>query len=315
MPTIQHEGLIELVRQYPPLGVELLRHVGTFALPSVVTAALGSEDMSDVTPRANGKDGRKAKPQKYTADSVVVLSDAATKERLLALVIEPQGRWAEEKAIAWPVYATTARKANRCPRAVVIAVCWERAEAADCRKIIATGHPGLVFIPIVISADNAPPLDGASPYLTLFNAIIGAVDLNTVGGCDLAVSAINATGATGTDHRSLCDIILGIASDAAYKHLEDLMAISYKSKFIDGWVEQGLAIGKAEGLAIGKAEGKAEGEAQAKADAILRVLQSRSLHPTRAQRELIETCKDLAKLDTWFDGSLTAATVDDIFDD
>ena len=38
MPSIQHEGLVELVRQHPPLGVELLRHVGIFALPAEVTA-------------------------------------------------------------------------------------------------------------------------------------------------------------------------------------------------------------------------------------------------------------------------------------
>lgn len=78
MPTIENEGLVEFVRQHPPLGVELLRHVGTFALPAGVTAFLGSEDMSDVTPRANGRDGRQQKPQKYTADSVVVVSDPAT---------------------------------------------------------------------------------------------------------------------------------------------------------------------------------------------------------------------------------------------
>lgn len=311
MPTLEHDGIIELIRQYPPLAVELLRHVGTFALPDKVTADLGSEDMTDVTPRANGPDGRKRKPQKYTADSVVVVCDAATGERVLAVVVEPQGEWKDEKAISWPVYATTARKANKCPRAVVITVCWDQAEADRCRKMIATGHPGLVFIPVIISAGNPPPLDGASPYLVLFNTIIGAVDLDTAEGRNLAITAITATGANRADHRTLCDIILGIASDAAYKPLEDLMAISYRSKFIDGWIEQGQAIGKAEG----KAEGEAAGEARTRSDDILRVLASRDLHPTPAQRELVETCTDLAKLDTWFDRSLTAHSVNDLFEE
>jgi hypothetical protein len=92
MPSIPHEGLVELVRQHPPLGVELLRHVGVFALPAEVTAVLGSEDMSDVTPRANSHGRQKAGPQKYTADSVVVVSDAISGKRLLAIVVEPQGR-------------------------------------------------------------------------------------------------------------------------------------------------------------------------------------------------------------------------------
>ena len=72
MPSIPHEGLIELVRQHPPLGVELLRHVGTFALPAEVTAVLGSEDMSDVTPRSNRRPTGKPKPQTYTADGGTV---------------------------------------------------------------------------------------------------------------------------------------------------------------------------------------------------------------------------------------------------
>jgi hypothetical protein len=120
MPSIPHEGLIELVRQHPPLGVELLRHVGVFALPAEVTAVLGSEDMSDVTPRTNSHGRRKPGSQKYTADSVVVVSDAISGKRLLAVVVEPQGRASEDKDVSWPVYATTARKANKCPRAVVI---------------------------------------------------------------------------------------------------------------------------------------------------------------------------------------------------
>ncbi len=49
-----------------------------------------------MAPRANGGSSRKLGPQKYTADSVVVVSDAVTRERLLAVVVEPQGEWAEE---------------------------------------------------------------------------------------------------------------------------------------------------------------------------------------------------------------------------
>jgi hypothetical protein len=307
MPSIQHEGLVELVRQYPPLGVELLRHVGTFALPAEVRAVLGSEDMSDVTPRSNGGPKRKPKPQKYTADSVVVVADAVTGERLIAVVVEPQGRASDDKDQSWPVYATTARKANKCPRAVLVVACWDPVEAEKCRRIIATGHPGLVFVPIVIDRDNAPPLAEASPYLVLFNAVIGAVDLDTEEGRARVVRAITATGAEGARFRGLCDIILGVASDAAHEHLEELMGITYKSKFVDGWYQQGRA--------AGEAEGKAQGEARGEARAILRILESRGLRPTRAQRELIESCGDLGQLDTWFDRALTVTTAAAIFED
>jgi hypothetical protein len=189
------------------------------------------------------------------------------------------------------------------------------AEAEKCRRIIATGHPGLVFVPIVIDRGNAPPLADASPYLVLFNAVIGAVDLDTEEGRARVVEAITATGAEGARFRSLCDIILGVASDAAHEHLEELMGITYKSKFVDGWYQQGRAAGEAEGKARGKARGEAQGEARGEARAILRLLESRGLRPTRAQRELIESCDDLGQLDAWFDRALTVTTAAAIFED
>jgi hypothetical protein len=50
----------------------------------------------------------------------------------------------------------------------------------------------------------------------------------------------------------------------------------------------------------------AQGEAKARAADILRILKSRDLRPIRAQRELIESCEDLGRLDPWFDRALTA---------
>jgi hypothetical protein len=189
--------------------------------------------------------------------------------------------------------------------------CWDPAEADGCRRIIATGHPGLVFVPIVIDRDNAPPFAGASPYLVLFNAIIGAVDLDTEEGRAIVAAAITATGTEGARFRSLCDIILGIASAAAHEHLEELMGITYKSKFVDGWYQQGVTAGEARGIA----QGEARGAARTRVECILGVLNSRGLEPTRGERELIESCDDLARLHTWFNRALTAASVAMVFED
>jgi len=146
-----------------------------------------------------------------------------------------------------------------------------------------------------------------SGNLFLFNAVIGAVDLDTEGGRARVVGAITAAGAEGARFRGLCDIILGVASDAAREHLEELIGITYKSKFVDGWYQQGRA--------AGAVEGKAQGEALGEARAILRLLESRSLRPTRAQRELIESCHDLDQLDIWFDRALTVTTAAAVFED
>jgi hypothetical protein len=50
MPSLRHEGLVELIRQHPPLATELVRLCGAYPLPGTVTATLGSADTSDVAP-------------------------------------------------------------------------------------------------------------------------------------------------------------------------------------------------------------------------------------------------------------------------
>jgi hypothetical protein len=97
MPSLRHEGMVELVRQHPRLAIELVRIAGAFELPGELRADLGSEDMSDVTPPSADPD---VKPQKYTADGVAVISEAATGKRLLAVIVEPQGRGDGDKDTA-----------------------------------------------------------------------------------------------------------------------------------------------------------------------------------------------------------------------
>ena len=89
------------------------------------------------------------------------------------------------------------------------------------------------------------------------------------------------------------------------------MGITYKSKFVDGWYQQGVAAGEARGVA----QGEAQGAARTRVEDILGVLDSRGLEPTRGERELIESCDDLARLHTWFNRALSATTVSMVFED
>jgi predicted transposase YdaD len=76
------------------------------------------------------------------------------------------------------------------------------------------------------------------------------------------------------------------------EHLEDLMAVSYRNEFVDGWYEQGIAVGGTRGEARGREEGKAEGEAageargeaRTRANVIIRVPEFRGVRVTRAQQ-------------------------------
>jgi hypothetical protein len=121
-------------------------------------------------------------PAQYLADTVVVLSDERTGRPALAVVVEPQGRDRRTKRVSWPVYLTTAIKANKVPRAVLVVICRDPAEAERCRRVIRTGHPGFDLHPIVVDPRTFPSWEGAGPYLATLAGATRAIDLGTPGG-------------------------------------------------------------------------------------------------------------------------------------
>src|SRR5690242_16629678 len=149
MPSMPHEGPLDLVRQHPEIAVELIQGAAGLRLPGEIAVSLAPTDMSAVI------------PVQYLADMVVLISDAATGEPALAVIIEPQLRDSQTKRYSWPVYVTTARRLAGCPAAVLVVLCPDPAEADKCRQLIRTGHPGFDLAPIVIDSGAPPGRDGA----------------------------------------------------------------------------------------------------------------------------------------------------------
>jgi hypothetical protein len=266
---------------------DLLRRVlPQLRLPVRVTGSLGSADMSQVA------------PAQYFADMVVVLSDQQTGKPVLAVVIEPQGRDRKTKKVSWPVYLTTAIKANKVPRAILVVICWDSREAALCRRVIPTGHPGFDLYPIVVDPRTFPSLEDAGPYLTILAGATKAIDLGTPGGRDAVLTAIEQARASHADTAALSTIILGVADAAARAELEALMASpKFRSTFVDGLLQQG----------------EEKGEVKSKIEDLIKVIRARGLELTKAELELVTSCSDLSQLAAWFDQALDAKTADEIF--
>ena len=91
MPSITHEGPLDLVRQHPEIALELISGTVGVTLPATVAVSLAPTDMSAVV------------PVQYLADMVVLITDQATGEPALAVIIEPQLRDSETKRYSWPV--------------------------------------------------------------------------------------------------------------------------------------------------------------------------------------------------------------------
>jgi hypothetical protein len=287
MPSLTHEAPIELIRQHPELAVDLLRSVTDIELPGQPSVTLSATDMSEVIPK------------QYLADVVVVISDAATGRPVLSVIIESQVREDETKQYSWPVYVASARRVRRCPAAVLLVICPDPGEAVKCARVIRTGHPGFDLAPIVISPQNAPGGDGTAPWLTVFAACMGAIDLEDKANAYHVLSAINNTRAGIADRRRMTMIILNLASEAARTILQEMtMALpEVRNAFIEGIEERAAA------AAVVKS----------KAEDVLKVLNARHLAPTDDQRKQVTDCTDLTQVTRWFDRALTAATIAEVF--
>jgi hypothetical protein len=209
------------------------------------------------------------------------------------------------------VYVATARRVSQCPAAVLVVLCPDPGEARKCRTPIRTGHPGFDLVPIVIDS-GAPPGgrvgDGGSPYLTVFAASMGGIDMASEPGARRVLDAMISPGVTDADRLRMTAIILRLASDAARQLLEAMMTTSeYEKTFIERIHDRGIAEGEARGEAKGKAEGKAE--------ALLRLLDARGLAPSREQRNQVTASTDPIQLDRWFDRAITARTAAEVFAD
>jgi len=285
MPSITHEGPLDLVRQHPEIALKLIQGTIDLTLPEQASAALAPTDMSAVV------------PVQYLADMVVLISDQATGEPVLAVIIEPQLRDSETKRYSWPVYVTTARRIAQCPAAVLVVLCPDPDEAAKCRRLIRTGHPGFDLAPVVIDSGGPPGLAAeAGPYLTVFAASMGGIDLESEAGARRVLDAIASTEVSDADRSRMMTIMLRLASDAARQILEAMMTTSeYEKTLAERIHDHGMAEGKAE--------------------AVLRLLEARHLHPSQEQRDQVMSCTDAGQLDRWFDRAITASTAAEVFAD
>jgi hypothetical protein len=294
--TVTHEAPLELIRQHPSLAVELVRATLSIPLPEDLEARLGPTDLNNVV------------PAQFTADSVITLHDPETGEPVLVAIIEPQGRADVDKQYAWPAYITNVRRAAKCPRAVLVVICPDPAEGEKCRQVVATGHPGFDLRPIVIDPLHAPSTEGASPWLVIFDACLGVLEMGTEPGARRILNAVHDSGTSAADRKRLITLILKAAPAAARQILEDLMATTeWKSEFVESFVNAGIE--------QGLEQGRAEGAMRAKAEVILKILDARQLKPTKDQRGQVTAATDLAQLDRWFDRALTAATASEVFAD
>jgi hypothetical protein len=287
-PTLEHEYLIELVRNRPTLVTSLLAEMGV-AVPAFDELSLGNTDFTD------------CRPTEYRADSVVLMTQGGTPVH--AVVLEIQRAPDKRKQWSWPVYLSTLRARTKCP-VVLLVFCQDAATAKACAEAIDMGHPGWVLVPIVTSSKDVPEIidttqASANAELATLSVIAHGNDASERLH-KILHAYVQAIVQGPKDRPSYIELVLSSVPRSIgkiiYKELE--MSVNIEDlmdyPFVREWVEQG--------------------EAKGEAKAVLIILENRGVPLPHEAQERILACTDQATLRTWIGRAVTATSVDELFD-
>jgi hypothetical protein len=254
-------------------------------------------------------DVTETRPLERRIDTLLRISTSDGDEFLLA--VEAQERRDARKASSWAYYVAHLQAKYGLP-VLLLVVCRDAPTAKWATGPFDCGTRGWITQrtrPLVAGPNNLPVI----------------TDPRTAGK-NLAMAAFSALAHARSPHSSAILEALnralneadGETADYVYEFLEVNLGntpAGEKWKEIMGFVTYFPGRGTVRETAYleGKAEGKAEGAAEDRTALILRVLDKRGIPLPEETRDRITSCTDLDTLTLWFDRSLTATTVEDLF--
>lgn len=283
----RHEGFAEMFERRPELVHALLGEAATI-LPPNAPVRLASNEFSHY------------KPTKYYADRVLVFG---TPPDEVAVIVEIQRRFREEKLRVWPFYVSSLWARDGCP-VILLVLCDDTETAAAYARPISIGRAAVVY-PDVVGPDRVPVVRDAElarqlPELSVISAILHHDQPGNEQIFEALGTALMTVG-TGLG-RQYYDLVFAELPEPRRAHLEEVVMKTVTPEYRS---EYNRAI---------FAEGRATGEATGKATAIITVLESRGLTLSNEARTRITACTDLDQLDAWLRRVGSVTTVDALFD-
>ncbi|MPY63114.1 RpnC/YadD family protein [Streptomyces spongiae] len=293
MVTSTHEASHRIFQEHPEALAPVFEALGLPPPTKAIVEAL--------TP-----DATEIRPMERRVDTVLKVEPSDGDGFLLA--VEAQTQRAPDKGANWAYYVAYLRAKFDLP-VLLVAVCRRRSTATwaagpfECRV-----GPWVTQStrPFVLGPDSVPEITDESmivrePAMATVAAIVHSESANIT-----AILDILARGMRSFDKATAkywCEFLeVGLKDTPAretWKGLQKMVATYFPGHgtlFEETYLE-------------GKAEGKAEGEATL----ILRLLERRGIPVPEDVRERVLGCTDLDTLTLWFDRSLTAATVEELF--
>jgi hypothetical protein len=283
MPSMQHEGLVLLLREQP----EVIR--------ALLTTALGVTVPRRGAIRIEDTHFTQLVPAAYDADLVLTIRHRGRVR--LGVVVEVQLRPDPRKRYSWPLYAAALHARLRC-EVVLLVVTPLASVAAWARRPVTTLQRHGPFVPLVLGPDEIPRIARVAlarrlPELAVLSSLAHG---NEPDGHRVVKAALAAAARLDRKRGLLYDdLILSALNDAARRALEENVDLS-RYRFQSEFVRKHYGEGHAKGVAEGKAE------------AVLAVLAARQLAVSARQRTRVLACKDTEQLDAWLLRAMTASS-------
>ena len=304
MPTLEHNGLVDMFRENPALAPHLVELLFRMDLPPYATVTVVETALDQLV------------PVEFRADLVLELRD----ERgalVFAIVLEVQRDKDARKKYAWPVYVGVVRAQKECPT-VVLVVAPDADVAGWAAEMIDLGlgrgrlEP-LVLGPASVPVVTDPALAEQETELAILSA---AAHGNGPNGLDVALTALGALGRFDREHAAVYFQIVYNALREPMRRALEVLIMQRQSEgkaTFPPFAQQIFDRGMHEGELKGELRGKLEGMLAGKRDALLRLLARAGISLAEDDRARIDACTDTDTLDRWVENVLGAKTSRDVF--
>jgi hypothetical protein len=298
--SIEHEAPLELCHRHPQLLPKLLDLCGQL-LPAATIAEPYPARFNQIA------------VEEWEADGAMVLRNG--QEPVGAVVLEIQRQHDPDKRSSWPLYTAALHAKHRgLLKTYLLVIATNRQTAQWAQQPIVTCQPHAPFRPLVVGPDDVRRLDSeeaarADLPLAMLSAVL---HVNDAGGEVDATHALRAADAVGGPEAALWlyGLLRGLVDD------ERLLLLQEMIKMLNPWANyKPRTQWERDHYNAGVADGETKGEARGEAKALLRILSSRGLSATDAQRHQIQECEDTQQLERWIERALSAHSVSEVLAD
>lgn len=295
MPTLEHNGLVEMFRENPGLAPHFLDILFHVDVPPFASAEVGESSLDQLI------------PVEFRADLVIDLRDAEG-SIVLAIVLEAQRAIDLDKEYSWPVYVSVVRAKKRC-QAIVLTLAPKPEVAAWASRPIDLGLGLGNLRPLVIGPASVPVVtDPAVAEREKELAVLSALAHgNGPHGLDVVMAALRGLDLLDAEHATAYfQIVYNALGEPIRRALEAFFMSQLTETaatfppFAQKLIDRGIVEGIVEGVAKGKRE------------TLLRLLARAGIAFSEDDRARVLACSAPETLDRWIDNVLTAKTIADV---